>query len=102
MRYNRDRYGLRCTRIPTGFSGCNRSSDLELEKCPQDTLNAKNYPADGKLPSGPGRYTGYLGFHADRAAGKYGRKKSGLLTIEPVAGTFPARVQSSGKIRKKF
>jgi hypothetical protein len=65
-------------------------------------LEGNKHSSDDKLPPGPGRYTGYLGFHADRAAGKYGRKKSGLLTIEPVAGTFPARVLSSGKIRKKF
>jgi hypothetical protein len=29
-------------------------------------------------------------------------RKPGLLTIEPVAGTIPARVQPSGKIRKNL
>jgi hypothetical protein len=29
-------------------------------------------------------------------------KKFWLLTIEPVTGTIPSYVQSSGKIRKKF
>ena len=48
---------------------------------------------NGKLLPGPGKDVGSGGLHADKTAGKYGRKNSGLLAIGPVTGNNPVRVQ---------